>query len=283
MTDPGRRVDLNNRSNYIEKARDVVFQYGEKTIPKIIGHVPIFPEVFLGREDDMVQIKKHLAEQSVPLLLVNGEGGIGKTTVASVYYHGHLKDYQHLIWMFVKSDIKDALLNLALPLQIKFDDRIPEQDRLDKIAATLLSLQSPSLLIIDNANDLKSFKAAYPVLRRLTSVDMIITTRISNYSKARVYPIKALEKEKAIELFMEHYEQHSKEEDRLLQEVLSAVGYNTLVIEVLAKNLSCINNGLEKKYPLKALLVDLQTQGVLALTQSREVETDYQLEPAQDD
>jgi len=34
------------------------------------------------------------------LLLVNGEGGIGKTTFASRYYHQYADEYAHVGWVF---------------------------------------------------------------------------------------------------------------------------------------------------------------------------------------
>jgi hypothetical protein len=49
----------------------------------------------------------------------------------------------------------------------------------------------------------------------------------------------------------------------LLKQVIKAVNHNTLIIELLAKNLAD-QNEFDEKYPLQALLEDIQ-QSLLSL------------------
>jgi tetratricopeptide (TPR) repeat protein len=56
--------------------------------------------------------------------------------------------------------------------------------------------------------------------------------------------------------------------------LLHAVGYNTLVIELMAKNLTVFNK-FQTTYTLASLVADLQTKGLLAL-QNRPVKVTYQ-------
>jgi tetratricopeptide (TPR) repeat protein len=83
-----------------------------------------------------------------------------------------------------------------------------------------------------------------------------------------------LPEEKALELFMKYYTEHQRDEDELFKQIRTAVGGNTLVIELLAKNLQNINK-LESQYSLAKLLTDLQKQGVLALSNSTPVGVAY--------
>lgn len=53
-----------------------IFSYGEKKIYKHLTPPPLAPEVFLGREDDLEQVREKLFQGENLLLLVNGRGGI---------------------------------------------------------------------------------------------------------------------------------------------------------------------------------------------------------------
>jgi hypothetical protein len=84
-----------------------------------------------------------------------------------------------------------------------------------------------------------------------------------------------LDREEARQLFCRHYTAHeSGDDDLLLDQVLKAVGYNTLVIELLAKNLGHFNNRLKKRYPLGQLLADLTEKGLFGIT-TGQVSTAY--------
>jgi hypothetical protein len=92
-----------------------LFNYGEKEIPKHLGTLPFPPELFLGREDDLAQVHQKLFGSENVLLLVNGEGGIGKTTFASRYYHRYADGYSHMASVFAEKGLAEALLVLAIP------------------------------------------------------------------------------------------------------------------------------------------------------------------------
>ena len=164
MTDKSRRIRLGDKSVYIEKTRDVIIYEGKK-IKKLLGSIPVYPEVFIGRDDDLKKIHEKLFNEQNGLLLVNGEGGIGKTTVASTYYHKYIAEYSHLIWIVAERSIENALLTLALELQLKFDDAITGEQRIIEILRELMMLENPSLLVIDNANDLEDLNKSYHLLR----------------------------------------------------------------------------------------------------------------------
>lgn len=103
------------KNQFIESTLNnpVFIDYGHRKIKKHLGTLPILSEVFLGRNDDLKKIHNILFSGEKLLLLVNGEGGIGKTTVASYYYATYMDDYIHLAWVFAESNIADAILKLA--------------------------------------------------------------------------------------------------------------------------------------------------------------------------
>ena len=270
------KKEVNFKDNHFQ---NTIFNYEGKKIPKILGQAPFRPVVFLGRDEELKTIREEFsdkADQGNVLLLVNGEGGIGKTSLASQYYHTYFKEYMHLAWVYTEDSISDALLTLAAPLEVALEGVQSKEEKLERVVEHLNILSGPSLLIIDNANRLDDLRDYQKLLGSFPDLHILVTTRVTQLKEARSYRIGHLKENDAIKLFKSFYEAHEEAEDELLPKILASVGYNTLVIEILAKNLSNFNNVLEKGYHLKDLLQDLQNNGVLALRQTDTVRTNYQ-------
>jgi len=246
-----------------------------KAIPHTLTLPPFKPEVFLGREEDLSTIKDKLFQQNTSLFLLSGEGGLGKTSLASEYYHTYQEEYKHVAWVLSEKNIANAMLtNLAGPLGVKFENTMPQQERLDKLVTTMTSLPKPCLLVIDNANETEDLEENYLALRRFSNFHILLTTRIPKFHNAASYLLQNLPKEKALELFRIHYPYHILEENELFYQIREAIGGNTLVIEILAKNLAILNQN-ENAYTLKRLLSDIQSKGLLNTSETKSLETDY--------
>jgi len=254
---------------------DPKFIYGGKTINKYLGTIPFIPQVFQGREEDLEAIHDKLFNGNNLLLLVNGEGGIGKTTLASKYYQTYHEEYAHLAWVFAEKSLHDAILTLAYPLQVTFSERMTEEERLQTLLCEMAELKKPCLLVIDNANSLDDLASHCHALNACSNFHLLLTTRITEFEHAEIHAIKPLDEKNAITLFARLYPNHNRKEDNLLQNILEAVGYNTLVIELLAKNLGNFNNKLRQRYTLSDLLSDLQKKGLFGLSQSGSVSIAY--------
>jgi len=258
-----------------DKKEEHYHHYGDRKIPRALTANPFQPEVFLGREADLQAIHDQLFSGDNLLLLVNGVGGVGKTSIASRYYHIYQHKYAHTAWLLSEKSIANALLLLADPLGLQFDERMGTEGRLELLLTAMANLEKPCLLVLDNANELPDLDANYQALRRLSNVHLLLTTRISNFEKAEKLSIDGLPEAEALALFEGYYRPLGDEERALFFQIREAVGGNTLVIELLAKNLAIFNK-LKTNYALGALLADLQEKGLLRLTRSQEVRTDYQ-------
>ena len=243
-------------------------------IPKFLTEPPFMPEVFLGRETNLLEIKEKLFSGEHLLLLVNGNGGVGKTSLASKYFHRYKNEYAHVAWVLSQKSICNALLTLAGPLQVTFEPTLPTAERLKKLLTVMADLTEPCLLVIDNANEIEDLKQNYQALRRCTNFHLLITSRISQFEKAKYYPIEGLAYKEALQLFTEYYPKHAETENSLFGQIHTAIGGNTLVVELLAKYLSLVNR-YEANYALGNLLADLQLKGILSLQTSENVTTDY--------
>ena len=247
-----------------------------KKIPKNLTPPPFLSEVFLGREDELMALHKKLFLDDNLLLLINGIGGVGKTTLAAKYYHAYANEYAHLAWVINEKSIANALLLLAAPLGISFEDIASVEGRVEQILQAMASIAKPSLLVIDNANEISDLEGNYYILRRLSNFHILLTTRISGFAKAATFQVGALPYEEALQLFTEYYTGHKAIEDELFMQVYNAIGGNTLVIELLAKNLEVLN-AIHTQYSLTQLVGDLQ-KGLLKVSQSRPVNTLYHSE-----
>ena len=246
--------------------------------PKIPHHLtspPFLPEYFIGRDDDLERIHNKLFTGKNLLLLVNGEGGVGKTAVASKYFHKYQHEYRHVAWVLSENSIADALLRLAPKLGLTFGEQMNTDERLDALAAVLAELEKPCLLIVDNANELSDFELHYQRMCSLRNFHLLLTTRITNFQLAETFAIEGLPEIDALKLFEEYYRTLQPDEQELFYKIRDAVGENTLVIELMAKNLSALNNDLATRLTLAQLLADLQQKGVLHITQTEKVHTGF--------
>ena len=182
-------------------------------------------------------------------MLVNGEGGVGKTSIASQYFHTHQEKYAHVAWVFSEKNIASALLQLSIPLGLQFDERADALERLRILIQAMFELKKPCLLIIDNANELNELQAYLPHLQRCSNFHILFTTRISDYPQVNFYKIEPLPQDLALQAFKAHYPAFDPREEALFYEIYHAVQGNTLVLELLAKNLKKFNNKLKKKLP----------------------------------
>lgn len=271
------QVTQGDKSVYVEGNANIVYNANEP-IPQILNSPPFIPEVFIGRENSLQQLHDSLFSEENLLLLVNGNGGIGKTTLAAQYYYKYQEKYLHLGWLYAQDNLADAIISLATVLKVRFDESQEEmsvEKKVQLILFKIVQLGKPCLLILDNINDVDELDKYYPDLRKCVNFHLILTTRISEFKKAKSLLVNGLNKNFAKDLFVSYYSIHDKSEDDLLDNILEAIGYNTLVVELLAKNMSVLNE-FNTNYKLQELHADIKSRGLLNLPNSREVEIYYQ-------
>lgn len=221
---------------------------------------------FVGRTLDLQAIHEKLQTFS-NVVLMNGMGGIGKTTLAQAYWDEYQVDYQYLAWITVSTDIQTAVLNSGLENSLKIQPYEGQKvkERFDWIWRKLANLKGKKLMVIDNANDAADLVSHH---FNLPDWKVLLTSR-SNVEKFEKYGIGVLPKSSAKSLFCSYYPSASEQKD-LLEQLLEDIGYHTLTIELLAKNLRKLRN-----YSLQDLYDNLKEKGLLHPEKSRRVDTDY--------
>lgn len=252
-----------------------VHQYADRKIPRNLTAPPFDPPIFLGRTTELQQVHDRLFAGENFLMLVNGQGGIGKTSFAAKYWDRFHIEYQHRAFLYVGDGIADAMLSIAPALGVVFPETMATAQRLQTLLQAIGNLESPCLIVLDNANDRKDLDAHYQLLRRCTNCHLLITSRLTEFRETAPFPIGVLPEGLPLALFRAHYPAHRPADDPIFWGIFKAVGGNTLVVEILAKNLKDINANKEY-YPLEKLLHDLQSRGLLRLTKQANVQVNWQ-------
>ncbi len=272
-------ISIPNSENGIKNLKELVYtnNQGEKTqtsIRKFLTSDPINPYDIIGRNKDLNALRKKLllGKENV-LLLVNGKGGIGKTTLAAHYYHCFKHEYQHMAWVLSKKSIINSLLDLSFTLKIRFEKNQSYKEKLEILLTKLTNLKKPCLLVIDNANEINDLESSCLALSKCSNFHILLTTRITYFENAPFFQVNGLKEKYAIKLFKKHYPAHDHSEDDLLKQIIADIEKNTLIIEILAKNLKTINE-LEHKYSLTQLHKDIN-KSLIALSKSKEISTLY--------
>ena len=200
----------------------------------------------IGRGEEIKKLHAQLCQSNRPLV-VTAVGGLGKTTLAQLYWQQHRAEYACAAWLSTsalytsdeqrRSDNAEYFLRafldhpqLKTSLQLSLDPLARPVEQFRQMIAALSNLgPGPHLLVIDNAPEAA---AAYlPELAALPHWRILLTSReaIPNMVK---FELEALPPAEAAELFERVYEAPARSE--ALDSLLDDIGYHTLTIELLA-------------------------------------------------
>lgn len=192
---------------------------------KFLTNIPS-NHLFLGREDDLKKIKQNLKTKK-QLLLLNGIGGIGKTSLVIEYINTYKDEYDHIAFIELKNEIKESILsvigsNFVLNAQT-------QDERFNELLVELENLHGKNLFVIDNIKTQEDFE----VIKSLSSnFDLLITSRVK-FRGITNYQVEKLSKEKSKELFLEYYKT-----DEDIDNLLKYLDYHTLFIKFTAQTLA---------------------------------------------
>jgi tetratricopeptide (TPR) repeat protein/MinD-like ATPase involved in chromosome partitioning or flagellar assembly len=267
------RFDTETLENWGIGSSYIMNMIGHHT-PKFLTAPPFNPPVFEGREADLETVHDKLFGGENSLLLISGQGGMGKTSFVAKYWIRYEAEYNYLAFLFVAEGIAEALMSMSKSLGLNFTTETLEE-RTTILIEAISELDKPCLLILDNVDNERDLENSILMLRKFQNCHILLTSRLTEFEGISNHSLVALKNEKALQVFKKNYTLLQESEMPLFYETYEAIGKNTLVLELLAKTLMHFNNKLKKRYSLQEMLNDLQN-GLTQLSQSEAVTTAYQ-------
>lgn len=228
-----------------------------------------------GRRFELRKIE-NLFKENNKIILLNGIGGIGKTTLASLYLQKNRANYDYVLWINNKYNLRQSFYNIQLIVNLNLFDVINELNRgknfynevFDLVTNSLkeLSTDNKNLLIIDDAGEDLQLKDNFDKLLLDKNWHILVTSR-ENLGGFYKLIISFMDKQSSLELFYEYY--NREKNDVIVSDIVEILGFHTLAIELLSKSAQS-----QKKFNLSQILSLLKEKGLNA-TSGIEISTNY--------
>jgi len=229
------KVDGDNLGIIITGDDNTVNQLPSHIIPKILtNQTGLANDIdFVGRKEELQKVDELLNQNSM-LLLLNGIGGIGKSTLASYYLNQKKNDFDYYGFIQVNEDIKLSLVSaLGTSLDLK-SEKI--DDLFAEIMNKLQNLKGKKLLIIDDVKEMDNQLDEMNTLMTLKNSGFkILFTSRETKEYIPKYFLNVMSLEDARELFLKHYPTDKMDK---VDKILEYLDYHTLFIEITAKTLT---------------------------------------------
>ena len=206
-----------------------IIQNNAPALPPHNYKLPRKPIYCIGRDAMLEYMHQHLSQEQA-LVLMNGIGGIGKTTLAVQYAYQYADAYQTVRYIYYKNDFKSsyvAALNPHYALEGTIDECF------ERLLAKELQCPAARLMIIDNFDqrDDKEIQESWT-----KDWKVLITSRL-HLDPTQFHSIKVAElsPNDAFTLFKHHFEAMKTTETEQVRQLLPLLHYNTLLIVLVAK------------------------------------------------
>ncbi len=237
------KTQIFTNTNLLKKILNEVKGNAFNQFPKCLtNNIPKLSEdEIVGRGKILKELYEMLFDKQ-PVVVVNGIGGIGKTTIAQVYVENNYTKYKHIIWLnqiegnniytqFASARVLRKNLNIA-------DSFANSNDTFNEIIRRLNKINSgPNLLIIDNADG--SVEEIRNFLPDTEKWHTLITSRIYLNGFTAKY-LDFLSKKKAYNLLIKYYRKDGLDKSQIFA-LIKSLDYHTLSIEILSKTANQID------------------------------------------
>ncbi len=226
-------------ANHIEKLEvqnggTVNIHESPHIIPKALT-TKLGKSTIIGREKELDEID-NLLKTNNSLLLINGIGGVGKSTIASFYLHSHKEQFDYYGFF-------EGLESFVVELKASLNLKSEKSDELFMEAlARLKGLDGEKLLVLDDVKMIEENKESIEKILALkdNGYKILLTSR-EEIEDIEQYYLDVLSIEDAKKLFNSIYK---VEDEQLLEEVLEYLDCYAFFVEKLALTLKLRKNTL---------------------------------------
>ena len=183
---------------------------------------------FVGRETEIKAIDEML-NKSNSMLLINGIGGIGKSSLANHYLYIREKEFDY--YGFI-----EGLSSFVSEFRDSLDLKSEKEDELYReIISKLQRIKGEKLLVIDNVEDIEANRELIEMILSLVKYDYkILFTSRRKIKKVKSYPLGTLLPSDAQKLFLSYYE---TDEIEKVDKIIEYLGLHTLFIKLVAETI----------------------------------------------
>lgn len=191
----------------------------------------------LGREGEISQMTDVLKHSRA--LVIQSIGGIGKSTLARLFYQSKITEYDFMLWLDCNSDYKkDLVYNESLidNLQVVWEAEDSDGKRYEKIINRLNALSGKTLIVLDNLQHASDISVETEVNKLLSNgrIDIVITSKqsLNNFPVLELSPVD-------IDIARDIFIRNCPKEIDLdgLHDLILLVESNTLLVELIAKTI----------------------------------------------
>ncbi|MBO4779521.1 MAG: tetratricopeptide repeat protein, partial [Selenomonadaceae bacterium] len=196
-------------------------------------------ENFVGRERELAQLNTLLNRGENQLIFINGEGGLGKSSLALKLAWERRNDFE-FFWTTFTDDLEQTIINLSTAPPYFVEGSSNPKDIFFHNIKCMRGYGDSAVLIIDNF-DLPPEKMsevlhgeAFAALTRLR-MKIIFTCRHRPMDFASCVEVLPLSEDELLKLMRQYYSADDLE--NYLPQIIRAADFNTLIVEQSAKML----------------------------------------------
>lgn len=222
-------------------------KYFQSTFPKYISKRPHGAKNCMFRDNEVNLLKEEL--EAGNNILIYGEGGYGKTSLAILLFELIKDDYCHMAWVSYEKSFIDSLLN-----SLTIYEGIEREKRIELICDFLRQQDKNTIIFLDNLDEQIQDDEYMHELEGC--VGLVITSRLPFIENFMGYHIESKSIEECRKIFELYYHAPCNIEEDVFNNFIEYIEQNILFIELVAKT-ACY-----AEMPLNDYIKEIVTTGL---------------------